>query len=145
MAAEPRLTEMPLTASPSHCSPCRLSCLTAFIPPWCNVRPGPWLCPSKSRTATVDPVTPSATTILWQPATWSWKTCWKSTSQSPSMSLGSRPVKGYQVLATNMPYLVQDGALKWSFYSWVFIPGMPFVGPSIFIEPHSLHLWNGNS
>lgn len=44
----------------------------------------------------------------------------------------------------NMLYFVQNGALKWSFCSWVFILALPLVEPNSFIEPHSCHLWSGN-
>lgn len=77
-----------------HFFPSRPSCRTVFIPPWCNAHRGPWLHLSKNSSTIVDPATPLPTTTPWWPRTWSWRTCWRFTSRSPSTSLGKRSFRG---------------------------------------------------
>ena len=117
---------MSLTWLILHFSPCRQSCRTAFIPPWCNAHHGPWLHPSKSSTTTVDPVIPLPTTTPWQLGTWSWRTCWKSTSPSPSMSPGKRSFRGcHQVFPAGC-----HTHLEWGFGRFLILgssPGSPFT------------------
>ena len=112
---------MSLTWLILHFSPCRQSCHTVFIPPWCNAHHGPWLHPSKSSTTTVDPVIPLPTTTPWQLGTWSWRTWWKSTSPSPSMSPGKRSFRGcHQVFPAGC-----HTHLEWGFGRFLILGSSP--------------------